>query len=227
MQAFMNMLLVVPVYNEQLFIGQVLSQLLNYFRAEHILVIDDGSTDQTADIVKQYNVQLITHPTNKGKGVALKSAFKYALTNEYDWIITIDADMQHNPAHLPQFIDEIEKNKSDLIIGNRINRYEKMPLHRQLSNGFSSVLVSLCAGNQRILDSQSGFRAIYVPKIPLAHLNESGFQLESEILLRMGKAGCRISHVPITTEYGKESSSIHVFYDTVRFLKLIVKSFSW
>lgn len=194
--------------------------------AECVLVVDDGSTDETAQVVEELSVPVLCQSENRGKGDALTRAFRYVRRTGGEWVITLDGDGQHDPADLDQFFRCIDSGDYDAVIGNRHDR-SRMPLLRRISNGATSVVLSLCSGNQRIEDSQCGFRAFRVDKIPFNFLKSRRFQFESEILLRMGKMGCRFAQVPISTRYGDESSSIRPISDTVRFIVLVIKSFFW
>ncbi len=221
-----RILIAVPVYNEAQFIGRVLDQLSAAAPNIPILVVNDGSTDGTASVIQHYNVQYIEHKKNCGKGEAIQTAFSFARHNKYDWIIFLDGDGQHPPRHISHFIDEIRRNRADVVLGNRRIRSVNMPFHRLLSNGITSILISLCAG-QRIYDSQCGYRAVRVAKMRGICFTSSGFQVESEMLLKLGKTGALFTHVPIETVYGDESSSIHLVADTLKFIKLILSSFWW
>ncbi|MBN1478666.1 glycosyltransferase family 2 protein [candidate division KSB1 bacterium] len=222
-----NVLIAIPAYNEERFIGGLLQEISAIVPHDHILVVNDGSTDRTREIVRSFNVRTIDHHINRGKGEAIKAAFSFARAAEYDWILFLDGDGQHPVRFLGDFFEKIQRNNSDVLLGDRRSRKESMPLHRQLSNGFSSVLVSLCAGGQRVRDSQCGFRAIRLDKMRKIQCRSTGFQVESEILVKLGRAGAKFDHVPITTVYGNETSSIHIVWDTLKFIKLIVKSLWW
>ncbi|HNR67432.1 MAG TPA: glycosyltransferase family 2 protein [bacterium] len=225
--AFFNSILIaIPVYNEAPFVAHVLQQVLEQVPAHCVVVVDDGSTDGTAEISAAFPVQVIRCDRNLGKGRALQRAFQLAIESKKEWILTLDGDGQHDPKDFPRFFDCIRTQDYDVYIGDRRNR-GSMPLQRRLSNGVSSIFLSLCAGNQRIRDSQCGYRALRTGCIPLTRLCENGFQFESEVLLRMGKMGCRFSQVSVNTHYGDELSSIRPFRDTVRFIALVLKSLFW
>lgn len=201
--------------------------MLSFVPRDDVVVINDGSTDDTARVARSAGVQCIRHPENQGKGVALQTAIDYASAHVYDWIIFMDGDGQHNPRDIERFYRVISGNAHDVIIGNRQDRRTAMPMHRQLSNGTTSIIISLCAQGQRIHDSQCGYRAIRLSCLKHVNCSERGFQFESEILLRLAKNGARIKEIPIQTTYAQESSSIQPVRDTLRFIKLILKSFTW
>lgn len=220
-----KILLAIPAYNEERFLDALLFDIKRFFPELAVLIVNDGSTDGTANIISKHKTMCIVHSENQGKGASLKSAFRFAQKNGYDWVITMDGDGQHPAKSIEEFLTAIRQDNADLILGNRIARKGMMPIHRQMSNAITSVLVSLCAGSFRVHDSQCGFRAVRMQSMKPAHYSENGFQFESEMILRMGKCGYRFSEVPIETVYGKEKSSINVFYDTIKFAALILKSF--
>ena len=220
-------LIAIPAFNEELFLKAVLLDIFTQVDKENVLVIDDGSTDNTSRVATEMGVGLITHRRNLGKGEAILSAIRYAVESGYKWILTLDGDGQHSPVWIRDFRVLIETDRYDVILGNRMDRTRSMPLHRFLSNGVTSIIVSLCAGNQRIHDSQCGFRAWRVSCVDPEDYFSSGFQFETEMLLRTGKAAYRIGEVAISTHYGRENSSMQLFADTLRFILLVLKSFFW
>jgi len=220
-------LLVIPVFNEERFIGELLDRVRRIIAPDNILVVNDGSTDNTAGLVSLLPVRILNHDRNRGKGAALLTAIRYAQDHCYCWILTMDGDGQHQTAHIHDFMQAIQDDQADLILGNRQKRGVKMPLHRILSNGITSIILSLCSGMQRIHDSQCGFRAVRVTCLNDALFRETGFQFESEMILRLGKQQRRFLEIPVETRYGSESSSIHLVNDTVKFIKLVIKSFFW
>ena len=220
-----KILIALPVYNEAKFIENLLFEISKYAPKRDILVVDDGSTDGTGEIVTRAGAQTIRHQQNKGKGAAILTALFFAKHHGYDWVICMDGDGQHDPAHLSDFFRQIEHGDATLILGNRIRRTIAMPLHRRLSNGITSILISLVAGGTRIHDSQCGYRAINARDVNLLALKEGGFQLESEILIQLSRKGGKIRETRINTIYGSESSSIHLVADTLRFIRLILRYF--
>ncbi len=221
-----NILIALPVYNEEKFIGDVLRKIHAAAPNIPILVVNDGSVDETSRLIRRFDVHLVEHENNLGKGEAIRSAFSYALEKGYDWIIFLDGDGQHPPKHLRDFISEIIRGRADVVLGNRQKRAENMPVHRQLSNGITSVIISICSG-QRIRDSQCGYRAVRIGAMKNIILKSQGFQVESEMLIKLGKAGASFSHLEIDTIYGGESSAIRLVDDTFKFIQLVLKSFWW
>jgi len=222
-----DVMIVLPVFNEASFIKELVFDISNYINKNDILIVNDGSTDSTGTLIRQLSVNYIEHKHNKGKGAALLTGIEYANNAGYKWVITLDGDGQHQPRYILDFLRIIRQNNVDLILGNRQNRATGMPVHRVLSNSITSIIISLCAGHIRIHDSQCGFRAIRLACVKSSIFSEMGFQFESEMILRLGKSHCRIKEIPIATKYGQEASSIHLIGDTLKFIKLVLKSFTW
>lgn len=217
-------LVAIPAYNEASFLKTMLEEISAYISVDHILVVNDGSTDATGDVARKTGVRVLEHPINRGKGAAIRSAMAYALQHRYPWLLFMDGDGQHPVQFVPRYLQRIRHNAADVILGHRAARSRSMPLHRQLSNGITSILVSLVAGGPRIYDSQCGFRALRVQSLQTLQLRQQGFQLESEVLIQLGRQGARFEQIPISTHYGAEHSSIHLIGDTLKFIKLIIKS---
>lgn len=218
---------VVPAYNPGETLSSVLEGVKRYIRPDHIVVVDDGSVDDTALRAESAGVLLIRHAVNRGKGEALKTGFRHLLAlREVDAIFTIDADGQHDPEEIPAFVDAFRAGRGDLLLGNRMSERKGMPLIRVLTNVVTSAVVSVLA-RCRIEDSQSGYRLIRADVIRKIELVTSRYETESEILIKSSREGARISGVPIRTIYGSERSTINPFRDTVRFFVLVFRGLFW
>ncbi len=226
-QQVRDCLVAIPALNEARYLQTLLQDISAYFPVDHILVVNDGSTDETGSIARRAGVNIIEHSRNLGKGAAIRSALYFAQKYSFAWVLFLDGDGQHPVSFVPQFLQHIQTGHADLVLGNRHSRSQTMPLHRQLSNGITSIMVSLSAGGQRIYDSQCGFRAIRLKTLHGISLSENGFQLESELLIKIGRTRARIQHVPISTQYRGEHSSIHLVGDTLKFIKLFISSLWW
>jgi len=112
----MRTLILIPAYNEELTVGSVVALARKY---GDVLVVDDGSTDRTSEIAQRAGAVVIRHPVNRGKGAALKTGFEYALSREYEVVVTLDADGQHNPDEIPLLMEPIIRGEADLVIGSR------------------------------------------------------------------------------------------------------------
>ena len=215
-----RVLIALPAYNEAKYLKNVLFEIFDYAPANDILVVDDGSNDGSGKIAKTCGVNVLTLVKNRGKGAALIRAFEYAKENGYAWVVCMDSDGQHSANNLTDFFQHRDDAEATMILGNRIERTQNMPFHRQLSNGMTSIIISLLCGGQRIHDSQCGYRAIRTSAIDVRLLSEKGFQLESELLIQVCRNGGKVREIPIATVYGQESSSINLIADTLKFLRL-------
>lgn len=223
----MNLFAVIPAYNADNTIARVIHGCVAQLPSENVIVVDDGSSDRTRRLVEQSGATIIVHKKNIGKGAGLRSGFTAALKNGCDGVITLDADLQHDPASIPQFIEAAEANPEwGIIIGTRWRSGSEMPWDRRLSNKLTSFMLSLRAG-QKISDSQSGYRFIRRNVMENVITKEDGFMAESEILIRAAIGGYKIGSVEIPTIYSDEGSHINKFSDTFKFISLYVRSIFW
>jgi glycosyltransferase involved in cell wall biosynthesis len=216
----MKIAIIIPAFNEEKTIKRLLEQLRGINKGD-IVVVDDGSSDGTAEVVERFGATLLRHRSNQGKGMAHRSGFAYAVAKGYDGVITIDADGQHAPEEIQLFMQR--GNEASILVGTRSMSLANMPLLRYLTNKVTSLVVSLIA-SQRIFDSQSGYRYISIEVLKRVPLRTERFQTESEILIKAGRMGFRIGAVPISTIYRKEKSYINPFIDTGRFIGLAARS---
>jgi glycosyltransferase involved in cell wall biosynthesis len=191
----------------------------------HTVLVDDGSSDDTAEVAGRQGVEVIRHPVNGGKGEALKTGFARTLEGRHPACITLDADGQHLPEEIPRFLESWRKGNA-VVVGSRMSANENMPWLRKRTNEFMSAIVGRLA-SQPIPDSQSGFRLIDAEVLRSVTLETSRYDMESEILIKAGRLGYPIASVPITTLYHDEVSSIHPFVDTLRFFRLLWDSRRW
>ncbi len=184
-----------------------------------VLVVDDGSSDDTAQQAEQAGAQVTRHERNRGKGAALQTGFAWALAHGDEAVLTLDADGQHDPHEIPAFLAAFERGEGDLIIGRRT--FSRMPTVRAWANATGSRLLSLAFGYP-ILDNQSGYRLHsrrLLENVDLRHT--ARFDAEVEILVQAVVKGFRIGWVPIRTIYADEVSHINPVLDTVRFLRVL------
>ncbi len=215
----------VPAYNAAGTIGELVRRLITVVAAKNIFVIDDGSSDDTGSVAQHEGANVIRLETNSGKGAALSSGFVSVKDDEsYEFIATLDADLQHSPENLPAFIEEMERTKSDIVIGYRKKKGSKMPLHRRLSNTLTSCLVSARTG-QRMLDSQCGFRLIRRGVLQKVEMISTGFEAETEFLLKAAKSGYKVGFIPIDTIYNGEKSHMTNWKTTVNFLRVLLQGY--
>jgi glycosyltransferase involved in cell wall biosynthesis len=215
---------VIPAYNAEKTIPELLSQLAALDQPpENIIVVDDGSEDNTAQICEKHNVRIIRNFENRGKGDVLKVGIRAFLEDsQSDFLLCMDADLQHPVASIPDFLATASKKESKFVLGVRKDRLKSMPGHRVLSNLLTSQIISWISG-QDIQDSQCGFRLIHKDVLRKVQLTEKGYQLESEMILESAKEGFHIDSVSIPTIYNNEKSYIANVSDTYRFTRLIIR----
>ena len=218
----MNIGIVIPAYNTGEGLRTVLSKSLKFVPKERLFVVDDGSTDATADVAASLGVTLFRHAENRGKGEALKCGFKEALKHNLCGVITLDGDGQHDPAFIPDFISIMESQNCDLVLGTRRYCIGEMPFDRICSNRLSSLIVSAVSGKW-IPDTQCGYRLIRSDVLKNVSLFSSRFELESELLIKAVKQGFTFAPCPITVPYRNTGSHIRRFQDTMRFCRMILK----
>jgi glycosyltransferase involved in cell wall biosynthesis len=215
-----TVLAIVPAYCEGRFVGQVVRQILHYVQA--VLVVDDGSSDNTASEAEAAGAKVIRHSANQGKGAALKTGLAYAVSIEVPFFLFLDGDGQHDPSEIPAFIDAINRTNADLVVGNRMRNLQSMPIIRRWTNQFMSWQIGrIC--NIRIPDSQCGFRLARKELLPVLMAPSNRFEFESESIILAARQGFRLGFVPIRTIYTDQHSKIRPLRDTMRYLRLIRK----
>jgi glycosyltransferase involved in cell wall biosynthesis len=215
-----TVLAIIPAYCEERFIAQVVREVLEHVKAA--LVVDDGSTDGTSSEAEAAGARVIRHPSNLGKGAALKTGLRSALLSKADFFLFLDGDGQHDPAEIPAFIETINRSNADLVIGNRMLNLESMPFIRRWTNRFMSWQIGrIC--KLPIPDSQCGFRLARKELQPVLMAPSNRFEFESESLILAAQRGVRLSFVPIRTIYTDQHSKIQPIRDTMRYFRLIRK----
>ena len=218
--------IIIPAYNAEKTIGQLLEKISKYISLKNVIVINDGSLDNTANIIKKTEAIILEHSNNSGKGAALKTGIKYILTQNYEAIIILDADLQHNPDTIPEFIRIWQETEADIVLGNRMHNISSMPLARIFSNRTTSFFVSWRAKN-KIPDSQCGYRLLTRKVLETIKLEDDGYLLETELLIKAGRNGFNFAFVPIETIYNDEKSYINHLKVIIKFIKIILRSLKW
>jgi glycosyltransferase involved in cell wall biosynthesis len=185
-----------------------------------ILVVDDGSSDETGARAREAGAEVIRHTLNQGKGAALQTGFDEAVRRGADAVIALDADGQHDPAWAPRLLAGLES--ADLVVGSRLQSREGMPWLRRVTNDVTSWWVSRLA-RTLIEDSQSGYRAIRAPVLRRVRPEARRFEYESEFLVAAARAGFRIAAVGIPTLYNAPGSHIRPVRDPVRFVRFVLR----
>jgi glycosyltransferase involved in cell wall biosynthesis len=208
---------IVPTYNNERTLGGVLKDLLQY--TNHIIVVNDGSTDQTPTILESFkDIRVEGYPINKGKGYALRHGFAKAIEYGYHYAITIDSDGQHFPEDLEKFLTELDENPGSLIMGARNMNQSGIPGRSSFGNNFSNFWFKFETG-VTLTDTQSGYR-LY-PLLLLKDINfiTRKFEFEIEVLVRAAWSGIPILEIPVKVFYaekGKRVSHFRPFRDFTR-----------
>jgi len=194
----------IPALNEERTIAKVIVRAMEH--VDTVLVVDDGSRDETSAIAKKLGAVVLKHARNLGKGAALRDCFRWAKRWSADVLVTIDADGQHDPADIPRLVAALRKKRADVVIGSRLYRPPRMPRHRWMA----ARALDAAAGvriDGRLLDSQSGLRAYSRNAIENLVITDLGVGADTELLMRANSARLRILEVPIRVDYGGSNTS--------------------
>jgi len=199
-----NVVAIIPAYNEEKALADVIGKTLDY--VDEVIVVDDGSSDKTSEVAIEAGARVIKHSVNLGKGEALKSGFK--AIDDDSIIITIDGDGQHNPNEIPDLVRPIIEDGADLVNGSRYMNgpEENTPAYRRVGQKVLDIATNISAGT-KVTDSQSGFRAFSSKSKNVFRFKDTGFGIESEMLVDAAEAGLKIVEVPITVRYDLDGST--------------------
>jgi len=217
-----NITVVLPAYNEEVSIGSIV--LLTSQYADNVIVVDDGSSDRTAEVAGKAGAEVVRHETNRGKGAALKTGFTAAADLGADVIVTMDSDGQHNPAEIPRLVAPILKGEADMVNGSRyLNGLDKnTPAYRRVGQTILDGVTNLNSG-LRITDSQSGFRAFSASTKDVFRFTAKGMAIESEMLADAGRHGLRITEVEIGVRYDVDGSTENPIKHGLGVLMMVLK----
>ena len=220
---------VIPAYQDEKHIGNIARRTRE--RLDHVLVVDDGSTDQTEQRAREAGAEVIVHAQNQGKGEAIKTGLAHWLgaanpsssgqDRQITWVILLDSDGQHLPEEIDRFLlAAASVTQPTFFIGNRMDDVARMPLLRHVVNRHMSNQISRVCG-QKIPDTQCGYRMLHRQLIPDMLGGGHRFDYDTEALIIASRKGYRIQSVPITTVYTDQVSKIHLVRDALRFFKLM------
>ena len=207
---------VIPCLNEAGAIASIVGQCRRHLPT--VIVVDDGSSDDTARQASRAGAQVLRHDRPRGKGVALELGWGAARQSGFMWAMTLDGDGQHSPEDIPHFLARATATEAKLIIGNRMAHASRMPLVRRLVNRWVSRQLSGAAGKE-FPDALCGFRLVHLPDWSRLFLQTKNFEIESELLMAFHDAGHAIDFIPIQLIYNNERSKIHPVRDTVRWFR--------
>ncbi|KKG00533.1 dolichyl-phosphate mannose synthase [Methanosarcina mazei] len=191
-----NITAILPAYNEEVSIGSIV--LLTKLYADNVIVIDDGSTDLTADIARKAGAEVVSHGANRGKAEAIKTGFTAAADLGADIIVTMDSDGQHNPADIPNLVAPIIKGNAEMVNGSRYLNYpgKNSPVYCRAGQTMQDTTAKMNF-NLKITDTQSGFRAYAASTKSIFRFSGKKTAIENEMLADAGRSGIRIAEVEI------------------------------
>ena len=207
---------VIPCLNEGTGIAALVSALRR--QVPVVLVVDDGSTDETALLASGAGAMVIRHERNRGKGAALRSGLSQLIKQGFEWAVTLDGDGQHAPEDLPALLRCAEQTGARLVIGNRMDNARALPWLRRQVNRWMSRKLSRLAG-RHLPDTQCGLRLIHLETWTALPLKTKRFEVESETLMAFLAAGRRVEFVPIQVIRSRRRSRIHPVADSLRWLR--------
>lgn len=214
-----RILCIIPAYNAEPNIAGVVLGVRNVLPDATVLIVDDGSTDETRMVARSVGDETIEFEQNRGKGAGLQAAFTFAVERGYDAVLTIDADGQHDPAFAPAMVRALDH--ADVVVGTREIGGRSVPPHRRVANLFSSWLTRVVSG-VRIHDSQSGYRAIRTEVLRQVRARGERYEFEMDFLILAARRGFRFAEIPISTVYGTATpSNFRAMRDAVRVLRVL------
>lgn len=200
----MKIITIIPAYNESKFIKNVVKCSKKY---SDVVVVDDGSDDNTGSVAENAGAVVLKHPKNLGKGAAIKTGLKF-VSKEYDVVVLIDGDGQHDPSYIPHFIAAMKDVQ--IVIGSRFKEKfpDNMPFQRKLANKLTTRIIRYVTGYE-ITDSQSGFRSISADILNFfIDIKYDDYVFESEMLYTASKNNIKIKEIKIACDYGTEKSYV-------------------
>jgi len=212
---------IVPAFNEEKYIYDVVRIAKKF--VDVVVVVDDGSIDKTFSRAEESGAIVLKHEKNMGKGAALRTGFQYALKHGADIVVTLDGDMQHDPSEIPKFLEKIEEENVDVVVGSRfLEKVKDMPIQRRLSNFITTKILNKVF-KVPVTDSQSGFRAFKRKVLENIIFKDNRYGAETEILIEAKRKGYNIVEVPISVKYEGKKSKIRPIRETFNWIWLIIK----
>ena len=211
----------IAAFNEEAHVADVVKGTIPH--VSRVVVVDDGSTDETAGRARDAGATVLRHERNRGKGCAIRTGLEYVLNQNCSHVLFLDADHQHDPAEIPRLVARAEQGHGDFVIGEREFRKDAMPAVRFHANVIGSAIVSRFIGAD-VADSQSGFRLIRADLLRRVRLTGTGYEIETEMLIKLVRAGAAVERVTVRRlQYEGAHSKIRPFWDTLRTCLLAVQ----
>jgi glycosyltransferase involved in cell wall biosynthesis len=209
----MNVAALVPAYNEAATIGDVVRGVQPY--VSRVLVVDDGSTDGTADEARGAGASVVAHAANLGKGHAVRTGLSHLLSSDITHVMLLDGDMQHLPDEAPRLLDAARTTGADVVIGERRFDLSDMPASRYHANRIGSRALSRFVGVP-VDDTQCGFRVFRTGTLRQMRLSARGYDIETEMLIKLRRLGGRVASIPVSAVYDGRRSKLRPIRDTTR-----------
>ena len=201
----MKTLAAIPCHDEGLAIGSVVLKARKY--VDEVLVVDDGSMDDTVEVAAEAGAVIVSHEVNKGYGAAIRSCFNYAKGDGFEVMVILDGDGQHDPSYIPDFVKAAKTGKADVVIGSRfLEKNKTIPKYRIVGMKVLNVFTGL-VGNMETTDSQSGYRAYSRRAIEKIRITNHDMGAGSEILTQVGDCNLNVVEIPIDVRYDIEGTS--------------------
>ena len=204
-----NIMVCIPAYNEEGRIGKIIEEANKF--GTRVIVFDDGSTDNTAEISRNNGATVLKNEKNEGYGKAISGLLRFAKENDVDIMVTIDSDGQHDPSQIPSIISPLLNKECDIVIGSRFIREHdthRIPRYRKFGIKTITKAIQIASYNS-ITDAQSGFRAYNKVALTKLRLYDKGMSVSTEILIEAKNQGLKVIEVPITVGYNSENLSTH------------------
>jgi glycosyltransferase involved in cell wall biosynthesis len=210
----------IAAFNEEETIAAVVAGVLRHLA--DVVVVDDGSTDRTAERAAAAGARVVRHPQNRGKGAAIRTGLAQVLAGPHSHVLFIDGDLQHDPNDIPMLLSAGERTGCDLVIAERAFAKGSMPTARFYSNRIGSRILSAFIGTE-VADSQSGFRLARADRLRELHLTATGYEIETEMLIKLARRRASLCRVGIAARYQGSRSRLRSVRDTFRTCMLAVR----
>ena len=204
---------VIPALNESAAIASVVEGVRPL--VDRVFVVDDGSNDGTADRARAAGAEVVVHETNRGKGHAVRTGLARVFAGSFTHVLMLDGDMQHLPQEARLLLAEAERTGADVVIGERMFDRSRMPASRYHANRLGSRALSWFVGVP-VRDTQCGFRVFRVDMLRTFALHATGYEIETEMLVKVRRRGGRIATVPVSAVYAGQKSKLRPLADTTR-----------
>jgi glycosyltransferase involved in cell wall biosynthesis len=212
----------IPAFNEEKYIGTIVLKTRQY--VDEVIVVDDGSSDQTAEVAKLAGATVIRHERNRGYGASVQTLLAEAKKKDLNILVLLDADAQHNPDEIPDLIKPISDG-FDLVIGSRVQGGSNVPRYRRIGQRVISYFSHILSG-QKVSDSESGFRVFSRKAIDSLELKENGMAVSAETIAKVAEKGLKITERPISIRYTEDGSTLNPVVHGFEVLRRVIAMIS-